>query len=237
MAGVHTTPAGSAAFAAVFRPRAMNRGNPNEYMAWTVGLDIEHGVEDGQKFATFLRGLFDAAHPGARPAQNSLPFRSLQDELGRPTGVWRFNFARRVLSRDGSQNSPPIVQDSKGAPWPSDVLIGNGSLIKVAFTYWKWSNNSGSGISLDLHAVRVLNLVPYEPPPPPDYAAAFGGPEPGIDAATLAVQSLAAEASAPTAQRSHGWAAPAPAAREASAPLAFCWLSDFPSSIDDEIPF
>jgi hypothetical protein len=78
-----------------------------------------------------------------------------------------------------------MVQDAKGNPWPVDVAIGNGSVCKLAYSYYLWDNErGGKGLTLQLLGVRVLQHVPYamqavDP-------GVFGAPEEGTDATTLA---------------------------------------------------
>ena len=68
-------------------------------------------------------------------------------------------FKRRVSRQDGSQNPTPRLVDS--AKNPVDVLVGNGSQIKVLYKEFEWTFAGKSGKSLDLQAVQVLDLVPY----------------------------------------------------------------------------
>ena len=41
------------------------------------------------------------------------------------------------------------------------TLIGNGSEVNVLYTTYEWEFKGRSGISADLRAVQVTNLVPY----------------------------------------------------------------------------
>ena len=51
-----------------------------------------------------------------------------------------------------------LVDSSKN---PIDVLVGNGSDVKVMFKEYDWNYAGKSGVGLDLQAVQVINLVPY----------------------------------------------------------------------------
>ena len=44
---------------------------------------------------------------------------------------------------------------------PIDVLVGNGSKVKVLYKPFEWKFAGKSGTSLDLQAVQVIDLVPY----------------------------------------------------------------------------
>lgn len=59
------------------------------------------------------------------------------------------------------------VFDSQLNPWPKEMLIGNGSLVKVAYSYYPWnvSVQGGIGMTLKLRGVQVLEHIPYEAAP------------------------------------------------------------------------
>ena len=57
-------------------------------------------------------------------------------------------FKRKVARADGTKN-------------PIDVLVGNGSKVKVLYKPFDWKFAGKSGTSLDLQAVQVIDLVPY----------------------------------------------------------------------------
>lgn len=203
----------AAMYPCLFKPRLRNKGQASERWEWSIGLDAEQGMAEAQQLAGELLGQFKALNTGLRPGKNGLPYYEIKDELQRSTGVWRFQFSRRQLAGNGSANLPPFVQDAQGHPWPADVLIGNGSLVRVAYTIWKWNPNgeAGPGIGLNLEGVRVIMLVPYEAPPPPDYSGAFGGPEAGAmyNAPQAQAPAIPAGQQAP-ALRSHGFTTAAP---------------------------
>ena len=56
------------------------------------------------------------------------------------------------------EDEPKLVDSSKN---PIDVLVGNGSDVKVMFKEYDWNYAGKSGVGLDLQAVQVINLVPY----------------------------------------------------------------------------
>ena len=67
---------------------------------------------------------------------------------------------RKVMKRDGTEREAPTVVDSKRNPWDNS-LIGNGSDVKVKFKVYEYEYNKKHGISTDLIAVQVVNLIPY----------------------------------------------------------------------------
>lgn len=173
------TPLGDLMWAKILTPGIQNAGKPDEKEAYSVELLMPKGDAEAQAFAKKLKQFFVDQHgSAARPGQSGLPFKTYRDEKGDETDLWKFSFSRGVATRRGNPLPPPVVQDASGQRWPVDMLIGNGSTGKVAFTPWSWdSPEGGKGISLQLEAVRVITHVPYTPP---DYAAAFGGPEEGF---------------------------------------------------------
>jgi len=56
----------------------------------------------------------------------------------------------------GKEMGPPVVMDAESDAWDDQVLIGNGSKLKVRLDVW-------DGKIVTLHAVRVLELTEYVP--------------------------------------------------------------------------
>jgi hypothetical protein len=56
----------------------------------------------------------------------------------------------------GKEMGPPVVMDAGDVDWDDQVLIGNGSKLKVRLDVW-------DGKISTLHAVRVLELTEYVP--------------------------------------------------------------------------
>jgi len=57
------------------------------------------------------------------------------------------------------------VYDAKMNPWPRDVEIGKGSMVKIRYktNSWNSSEQGGIGVTLRLYAVQVINHIPYVP--------------------------------------------------------------------------
>ena len=65
----------------------------------------------------------------------------------------------RVSRADGTNNpAPKLVDASKN---PIDVLVGNGSTVKVMYKEYDWNYAGKTGVGLDLQAVQVIDLFPY----------------------------------------------------------------------------
>ena len=67
---------------------------------------------------------------------------------------------RNVRRKDGNMNKKPEVVDAMKRDIAS-TLIGNGSEVNVLYSTYEWEFNGRSGVSADLHAVQVTNLIPY----------------------------------------------------------------------------
>lgn len=175
---IKVTPAGELMWAKVLRPGINGRGTDHEKEQWSVDLLLSKADSDAQAFVKQLKEAFVAAHGStSKPGANGLPWKTYKDESGEETDLWQFSFKRNVTTKAGAELPPPVVTDAAGNRWPQDVLIGNGSSGKVAFSVWSWNNpEAGKGISLNLEAARVLFLVEYAPPDP---TGAFGEPEKG----------------------------------------------------------
>mgnify|MGYP003139973305 FL=1 len=70
---------------------------------------------------------------------------------------------RKYTRKDGTKNSSPRVVDSKKTPISPDVLIGNGSLVNVAFDTYDYNVGGNKGVGSSLKAVQVTKLVEYSP--------------------------------------------------------------------------
>ena len=157
------SPRGEAAWAKVLGEPVAYEDNPK---AWSVSLLLDPSDPDTIAFVERIEAVFAEFHgPKAKVAANGWPFgdETTKDEKGRPvpTGKVKFNFKRKQETASGQLKDAPIVVDSKKNLWPADMLIGNGSKIKVAFSPWKWEGPSGKGMSLELESVQVLDLVSY----------------------------------------------------------------------------
>ena len=67
---------------------------------------------------------------------------------------------RNLLRKDGGTNDAPKVVDADNSPM-HNTLIGNGSLVNVKYRPYAWSYSNRNGVSADLMAVQVVDLVEY----------------------------------------------------------------------------
>lgn len=136
-------------------------------------IDVVIPEEDAQEVCEYLEGLRDerlAEEVKANPKAKSLSARPVYeldlDQDGNETGNYKFKVKLKatVRGRDNqTYTQRPIVVDSKRSPMTEETLIGNGSIVKVAYephTYVMASNKQ-VGVSLRLKGVQVLQLVEY----------------------------------------------------------------------------
>ncbi len=69
---------------------------------------------------------------------------------------------RKVNGPNGMVRKPPKLVDAQKNLIEDDVLVGNGSGVKVQFNEWEVDNKYGKFKGLDFQAMQVLNLVSYK---------------------------------------------------------------------------
>jgi len=157
------SPVGEAAWAKVFQP---DYGfDKNSRRCWSITLLLDTGGDECIQFVDQLERIFAEIHgANAKAAQRGWPFADEVDRDGNLTGRFRFRFKRNETTARGMVMAAPVVVDAKRQLWNPDVLIGNGSRVKVAFSPWGWSGqrHGEHGLSLNLESVQVLDLVEYE---------------------------------------------------------------------------
>ena len=107
------------------------------------------------------------ANPKRKNIAVKQPFEYATDRDGNDTSEIEFKFKLKAKfqSRDGKTfTQKPVVVDSKRTPMSKDKLIGNGSLVKVAFDPFPYlmMTTQQCSVSLRLKGVQVLNLVEYQ---------------------------------------------------------------------------
>ena len=167
-----TSPAGSAKFPKLTVPDT--KFNPEG--DYSVSLVFEQGEADDflaqlDKFAdeAFEKAKGDLETNGkkaqAKKVVRAEPYKMELDQEGEETGniEVKFKMKAKVKMRDGRvlEFSPKLF-DAKGQPIkPEDIEIWGGSTLKVNFTpsQYYMASSKNAGISLQLNAVQVLELV------------------------------------------------------------------------------
>lgn len=67
---------------------------------------------------------------------------------------------RKVRNNKGNLNRQPNVVDANKR-LVTDTMIGNGSKVNVLYEPFEWNFGGKTGVSADLRAVQVTELVPY----------------------------------------------------------------------------
>ena len=82
-----------------------------------------------------------------------------KDDEGNPTIRFKRNVSGQRKDNSTYENTPPKVVDAQNQPL--DKLVGNGSLVNIAYDLKKWNVAGNSGTKAELKAVQVLELVEY----------------------------------------------------------------------------
>jgi len=69
-------------------------------------------------------------------------------------------FKRKVRNAKGSLNRQPNVVDANKR-LITETMVGNGSKVNVLYEPFEWNFGGKTGVSADLRAVQVTDLVPY----------------------------------------------------------------------------
>ena len=91
------------------------------------------------------------------------------EEVGKAITIKRI-----VNGKKGPRNAPKLYNKNKEQ---IDVLIGNGSKVKVQFDEWEVSNSFGKFKGLDFQAMQVLDLISYKTGDGEEFEAMEGGEE------------------------------------------------------------
>ena len=82
---------------------------------------------------------------------------------------------RKVNGPNGMvRNAPKLVDENK---LPIDVLVGNGSRVRVQYNEWETSNKFGDFKGLDFQAMQVIDLVSYKSQDGEEFDSLEGGEE------------------------------------------------------------
>lgn len=160
---------GSAFWAKVFEPDT--KFNPLGDYSINLQMSEEKASPMCEKLEAIVQEKFKEVVKTKPALKNTL---STQDvcqpvydrETGDATGNMEFKFKlkAKVQTKDGrTYEQEPVVLDSKKKPLGKDMLIGNGSRVKVAFEPIPYVMQSTKkvGVSLRLKAVQVIDLVEY----------------------------------------------------------------------------
>jgi hypothetical protein len=139
---IFTTPKASCRFP--FLTIADTKFNPDGI--YRIEMIFDPKVEEHKKFLEHCKNLY------TQSKGKNLPYKKEVDlETKEETGKWVVKF---------TSNFRPKVFDAKGYHMDDDVLVGNGSVVKVSYGYTFYEGMNG-GVKLYLQAVQVLELVEW----------------------------------------------------------------------------
>ena len=159
---------GNALWAKVFEPDT--KFDPNGTYSIQVTIPEEEATGICEYLDKVVQDRFDEEVKAFPKKKNSLSTKAAYephyDKDGNETGLveFRFKLKAKVQTRDGSlYDQKPIVVDAKRNPMDSNNLIGNGSIVKVAFEPipYVMASTKQVGVSLRLKGVQVIELVEY----------------------------------------------------------------------------
>ena len=154
------TPQAPCQWAKVLEPTgypAFDESKPNE---WSIQLVFDPAERDHAEFLALAEDLFEKNHPGEKKGRYWWPGNEGEDE-DKGKMVIRFKSVARVF-KDGKSVKPPQVLDKDNKPWDAEKLIGNGSIVRVAFNVYAWkSPGIGAGMTFQPQFVQVVKHTPY----------------------------------------------------------------------------
>ena len=160
---------GSAQWAKVLEPDT--KWNPLGDYSINLQMTQEDAAPMCERLEEIVQEEFNKAVKEKPPLKNTLTTQDVVNtvydrDTGDDTGKVEFKFKlkAKVQRKDGSYyEQQPAVLDAKKQPLPKDMLIGNGSRVKIAFEPYPYIMQSTKkvGVSLRLKAVQVIDLVEY----------------------------------------------------------------------------
>lgn len=160
---------GTALWAKVFEPDT--KFNPLGDYSINLQMPVAEGAAMSEQLESIVQAEFNKAIKKEPRLKNTLTTQDVcQPVYDRDTGddtgnvEFKFKLKAKVQKRDGTYyEQQPAVIDSKKVPMTNDILIGNGSRVKVAFEPipYVMQTNKKVGVALRLKAVQVIDLVEY----------------------------------------------------------------------------
>ena len=160
---------GTALWAKVFEPDT--KFNPLGDYSINLQMPVAQAAAMSEQLDQIVQAKFNEAVKADPRLKNTLTTQDVcqpvfDRETGDDTGnvEFKFKLKAKVQKRDGTYyEQQPAVIDSKKVPMTNDILIGNGSRVKVAFEPipYVMASTKKAGVSLRLKAVQVIDLVEY----------------------------------------------------------------------------
>jgi len=117
------------------------------------------------RFDQFVEETKDALGPAkAKKLKLNDPFTEEADDEGNETGrvLVKFKANAQYKNKQGQVVKRTLrIFDAKGNPLASPPNIGNDSVLKISYSVGTYSTPQGSGITLYINAVQIVELVEY----------------------------------------------------------------------------
>lgn len=142
-----TTPVGEARWAHLVKPRAYQE-NGRDAGTPKFSIEVYFKADDPawKEFCAKLKAL---------AGNVKLPFkREIDDDTGQPTGMVFASY------RTGEKFRPHMF-DKYGKKMEENILLGNGSKVRVNFSPNEYKG-FGGGLNFYLNAVQVIDLIEYQ---------------------------------------------------------------------------
>ena len=153
------TPAAPCRWAKVLEPAGYKPFSDGDPFEWSIELVLDpKNDKDHAAFMIQAEELYAQHHGETRKNAYWLPLREGEgDDAGKM--ICRFKTKLRVF-KDGKTTQPPTVEDTEKKPWPQEKLIGNGSIVRVAFEVYAWKAPSGAGLTFQPKIIQVREWLP-----------------------------------------------------------------------------
>ena len=162
MANTVTTPLGTAYYAYIFTPDTKFDENG------VYQVNLRMSKSDAKPLVKVIDNTIEETMEASTSKKKKLapkPYYKATDADGNETGEIEFKFKQKAVikTKKGDMKMQPKVFDCKGKPLVEQLIVGNGSRIKIAFEPYGYDVPSiGVGASLRLKAVQIVDLVNAE---------------------------------------------------------------------------
>lgn len=159
MANTVTTPIGTAYYAYIFTPDTKFDSNG------VYQVNLRMSKKDAKPLVKVIDETIEETAKSSSSKNKkfaSKPYYKATDADGNETGEIEFKFKQKAVinTKKGEMKMQPKVFDCKGKPLVEQLMVGNGSRIKIAFEPFGYDVASiGIGASLRLKAVQIVDLV------------------------------------------------------------------------------
>lgn len=152
------TPVGLAKWAWLNKPKAPYQGDADKGSKYMIDVVFDAADPKWRELALFVQSEGEKMRlqykTADKLAKAKFPAKADVDEADRPTGLYSVTFKT-------GEKYPPRVFDRFGEPIPENVIVGNGSKVRVSYNI-NYYDGFGGGINLYLSAVQVIDLVEYK---------------------------------------------------------------------------